>query len=108
MGAHHRSQAQIIISSKDLLVTLGRTAAKAIKSDGTDNTHKLVDIGDIRDDKYEENLKVAKPTRKMGKIPDNLEDPQWKQKWEMAQLQIKVITEEKKADAELFQLLAKR
>ena len=42
----------------------------------------------------------------MGKIPDNLEDPQWEQEWEMVQLQIQVITEEKKADAELFQLLA--
>ena len=44
-------------------------------SDHNDNTHKLVDIGDTRDENYEENLKAAKPTRKMGKIPDNLEDP---------------------------------
>ena len=31
---------------------------------------------------------------------------QWKPKWEMAQLQIEVVAEEKKADAELFQILA--
>ena len=31
---------------------------------------------------------------------------QWKPKWEMAQLLIKVVAEEKKADAELFQILA--
>ena len=43
------SQAQIVIASKDLLATLGRAAAKAIKSDGADNAHKLVDIGDARD-----------------------------------------------------------
>ena len=74
-------------------------------SDGADNSHKLTDIGDVRDEGYEEDVMVAKPARKMGKISDDLSDPQWnKPKWELAQLQIKVVAEEKKADAELFQI----
>ena len=59
------SQAEIIIASKDVVTALSRAAAKAVMSDGTDNKHKLTDIGDIRDENYEENMKAAKPTRKI-------------------------------------------
>ena len=40
-------QAQLIISSKQLLERLNRIATKAINSDGTDNAHKTKDIGHL-------------------------------------------------------------
>jgi len=66
----------------------------------------MEDIGHPEDEQYQEKLKRANPERKIIPMPTEVQDPQFKAKFEMAQLSIKIAAEQRKADAEMFQILA--
>ena len=49
-------QANLVIGSKEVLATLGRTAASLIKSDGTTCTHLMHDVAMTEEEGEMENL----------------------------------------------------
>ena len=102
------NHAELIVGSKELLETLSRTAASLIKSDGNTCIHLMHDIGHTEDEEYEKNLEVARSDAKLIKMPTNFDEPFFKERWNLAQLSVKVVSELEQAKAQLFALLAGR
>ena len=53
-------QANLVIGSKEVLATLGRTAASLIKSDGTTCTHLMHDVAMTEEEGYNIQLQIAR------------------------------------------------
>ena len=100
------NHAELIVGSKELLETLSRTAASLIKSDGTTCIHLMHDIGHTEDDEYENNLEIAKSDAKLVQMPTTFNEPYFKERWNIAQLSVKVVAELKQAEKQLFDMLA--
>ena len=66
------------------------------------------DIGHTEDEEYENNLEIAKSDAKLVQMPTKFDDPFFKERWNIAQLSVKVIAELRQAEAQLFDLLAGR
>ena len=66
------------------------------------------DIGSTEDEEYENNLEIAKSDAKVVQMPTKLDEPLFKERCYIAQLNIKVVAELRQAEAQLFTLLAGR
>ena len=102
------NHAELIVGSKELLETLSRTAASLIKSDGNTCIHLMHDIGHTEDEEYEINLGIAKSDAKLVPMPTKFDEPYFKERWNIAQLSVKVVADLEQAKAQLFDLLAGR
>ena len=102
------NHAELIVGSKELLETLSRTAASLIKSDGNTCIHLMHDIGHTENEEYEINLGIAKSDAKLVQMPTKFDEPYFKERWNMAQLSVKVVAELEQAKAQMFDLLAGR
>ena len=59
-------------------------------------------------EEYEKNLEIAKSDAKLVQMPTKFDEPFFKERWNIAQLSVKVIAELRQAEAQLFDLLAGR
>ena len=102
------NHAELIVGSKELLETLSRTAASLIKSDGNTCIHLMHDIGHTEDEEYAINLGITNSDAKLVQMPTKFDEPYFKERWNIAQLSVKVVTELEQAKAQMFDLLAGR
>ena len=96
----------LIVESHELLESLNRKAASFIKSDGNTCIHLMHFVGPTEEEGYEDQLKIAKSDSKVIPMPTKLDEPHFKEKSFLSQLSIKVRSELRKGEADLFDLLA--
>lgn len=102
------NQAILIIESKGVIEKLTMIATQRIKSDGSNCSHLMHEIGMPDEEGYTNRLKIASSETAVLPMPTDMQDPLFKEKCYLARLSIQVVADLRKLEEELFNVLAEK
>ena len=87
------NQAILIIGSKGVIEKLTMIATQRIKSDGSNCSHLMHEIGMPDEEGYTNRLKIARSETVVLPMPTDMQDPHFKEKCYLARLSIQVVAD---------------